>query len=307
LVAAAPTLRVDVPCTGCGYDLRGLPPDGRCPECGAVIADSLAEAVATRPAVAGATVPPLDRWWRREMLAAVVASVAGAVAPTIAMIVAALARPGVSGRAWVIGAVATGWVLQWYAALKLTTPEPGVRQRRSHVVNAWLLRVSATVYLLIPLIYGLLPRIDPYRLSLGLLAAASWLVLPALAAYVLQVRSLFRRLGLPTAASNATWLGLLLATSVLSHPAFFSVDDDTTPVELLVSLSSYQIGQPLYLVRLVAGFNEWGRMFMPHAVVALLSIAVQARLLVRLLRTPAAAPAASQAVIARRSVASSVP
>ena len=43
----------DVPCTRCGYDLRGLGDDGRCPECGAAIAPSVARFVllhaASRP------------------------------------------------------------------------------------------------------------------------------------------------------------------------------------------------------------------------------------------------------------------
>ncbi len=43
--AANPTLREAIqkiaPCETCGYDLHGLPPDGRCPECGSVIDPSL--------------------------------------------------------------------------------------------------------------------------------------------------------------------------------------------------------------------------------------------------------------------------
>jgi len=31
----------DRPCCRCGYDLRGLRPEGRCPECGTVIAATL--------------------------------------------------------------------------------------------------------------------------------------------------------------------------------------------------------------------------------------------------------------------------
>lgn len=39
-IAAAQPLG-DLPCAGCGYNLRGLTRDGRCPECGAPVADSL--------------------------------------------------------------------------------------------------------------------------------------------------------------------------------------------------------------------------------------------------------------------------
>jgi hypothetical protein len=38
---AAGAIAVDVPCRRCGYNLRGLSPAGRCPECGQSIADSL--------------------------------------------------------------------------------------------------------------------------------------------------------------------------------------------------------------------------------------------------------------------------
>src|SRR5436190_11050691 len=34
-------ITLDVPCVGCRYDLRGLRADGRCPECGMEIAQSL--------------------------------------------------------------------------------------------------------------------------------------------------------------------------------------------------------------------------------------------------------------------------
>ncbi len=34
-------LTADLPCAHCGYNLRGLPPEGKCPECGTAIAESL--------------------------------------------------------------------------------------------------------------------------------------------------------------------------------------------------------------------------------------------------------------------------
>jgi hypothetical protein len=36
-------LGVDTPCRLCGYNLRGLPSDGRCPECGAMVSASLGQ------------------------------------------------------------------------------------------------------------------------------------------------------------------------------------------------------------------------------------------------------------------------
>lgn len=40
---SSPTVRRNIPCIGCGYDLEGLPARGTCPECGRAIVDSLAE------------------------------------------------------------------------------------------------------------------------------------------------------------------------------------------------------------------------------------------------------------------------
>jgi hypothetical protein len=41
---ASPTLTTDLPCHRCHYNLRGLPSDSRCPECGEAIASSVAAA-----------------------------------------------------------------------------------------------------------------------------------------------------------------------------------------------------------------------------------------------------------------------
>lgn len=35
-------IQADIPCLDCDYNLRGLPPDGRCPECGESVAEALA-------------------------------------------------------------------------------------------------------------------------------------------------------------------------------------------------------------------------------------------------------------------------
>lgn len=39
---AAPTVEFDMPCVGCGYNLRSIVTSGICPECGAAVADSFA-------------------------------------------------------------------------------------------------------------------------------------------------------------------------------------------------------------------------------------------------------------------------
>ena len=55
----------DLPCHLCGYDLRAHPQDGRCPECGAPVAESRrVAAIPRRPAWRDS-----DPRWRRRMLA----------------------------------------------------------------------------------------------------------------------------------------------------------------------------------------------------------------------------------------------
>lgn len=201
MLAAESTLTIDVACAGCGYDLRGLSPQGRCPECGGSIAESLAAAVAERAGAAGGTAAPLNPWWRREIKLAVVAALVAAVLP-IGLLIAlgGEIRLDRVARRWVLGFAAAGWVLQWYAALKLTTAEPGMGRSRWQAGNAWVLHFSATSYLLVPLIWGLLPRFDPHPLVVVALTAARWCVLPASVTFLLHVRFLFRRLAVPTGA-----------------------------------------------------------------------------------------------------------
>jgi hypothetical protein len=43
-VPADSTIDIDLPCSGCGYNLRGLPLGGSCPECGQQVADTFSSA-----------------------------------------------------------------------------------------------------------------------------------------------------------------------------------------------------------------------------------------------------------------------
>jgi hypothetical protein len=63
----APTFEtiVELPCHGCGYDLRAHPEEGKCPECGALVAESRRlAAIPRRPAWRDS-----DPRWRRRILA----------------------------------------------------------------------------------------------------------------------------------------------------------------------------------------------------------------------------------------------
>jgi uncharacterized repeat protein (TIGR04138 family) len=65
-----PTIDGDVPCSGCGYNLRTLKADARCPECGREVTDSVTDARATHEAAAD-----VYHYLRRRPFEALAASV----------------------------------------------------------------------------------------------------------------------------------------------------------------------------------------------------------------------------------------
>jgi len=78
-------IQADVPCLDCDYNLRGLPPDGRCPECGGSVGEALERFQAIGDTAA----------WAREFgpAASVLAgSLKLAVVPFVAIALAAIPR-----------------------------------------------------------------------------------------------------------------------------------------------------------------------------------------------------------------------
>ena len=125
----APALAEDVPCVGCGYNLRGLDPSGRCPECGMSLHISIVRHRKRRRPP-----PPPDPAWARQVAEGAVLSLV-AFALVVALCLApqwmfvmpyTLAPAGKTpGRATLLCIGATAWVLAWYSAWKVTRrPRP---------------------------------------------------------------------------------------------------------------------------------------------------------------------------------------
>jgi hypothetical protein len=134
-----PQVVSDLPCRACGYNLRGLPTSGRCPECGTDVSDSIsAERLWTLRK------SPPDPAWARQVREGASVSVLA----FMLLLAAMMAPPQWSrlpyrnapvwespGRVGFLGVACTWWVVAWATVWKLTTRErfPGYRGRRGWV------------------------------------------------------------------------------------------------------------------------------------------------------------------------------
>jgi hypothetical protein len=245
-------LRRDIPCSGCGYNLRALAPQGRCPECGRDVSVSLAEHVSP-----GAAVAPIDPRWRRQMIEAVV------------LALLALAAAVCSAAQWLgndelwhrgpnvpLALACTGWVLQWYSALKTTRPEPDTPGNRFDRAVVWGLRVTATVYLAFPALREL--RFAPRDVPLlpVVLLVAQYAGMLAAVAFFLRVRSVLVRLSAPARAAQAGMLSWMMALTVAPFAMPYLGARYRDVAEYLLVLPSFQFGSPMILGRVLQELME---------------------------------------------------
>lgn len=126
---AAAIVETDLPCVGCGYNLRTRPLDGTCPECGQSVSYTLQFPRLSRSA---------PRW---------LTSLVNSVTVLLAAFGFAVACFWIDRRRdeplpVLLGT--TAWALAWFAVWLLTRPEPGVRRRSAVRWRAWALRFFAT-------------------------------------------------------------------------------------------------------------------------------------------------------------------
>ncbi len=137
-----------VPCARCGYDLRGLSAEGRCPECGEAIERSLR---AERLIFADPVWLERIRRGTRVMIAALLVLAGVGVVGVVAGLVAAIAQTeilGLSETALAVGDLAFG-VLLFIGATMATNMRDRRYVRPEQVSGYWLRRVSGWGYILL--------------------------------------------------------------------------------------------------------------------------------------------------------------
>lgn len=134
--ATGENLAHDLPCVRCGYNLRGLSPDGRCPECGADVCASLVD-----PGIKPLT-HSNPAWVRtvREALLLLLAAAASEIAVSAGVV------PYRHNHLDVIAAAVAN-VLACYGVWKLAAPERDERGRAENVAIRSFMRAGAVAWL----------------------------------------------------------------------------------------------------------------------------------------------------------------
>lgn len=127
--AAEAVIDADVPCIGCGYNLRMQPRAGRCPECGESILRTL-------------TFPHLSRSAPRWLVSLLDSVTVLLVSFGLALL--SLFTHNDRDDLWSISVITAAWGTAWFAVWLLTRPEPGVRDFDA-TAWAWSLRVLVTI------------------------------------------------------------------------------------------------------------------------------------------------------------------
>jgi hypothetical protein len=285
----------DIACVACGYDLRGLGPRGRCPECGLEIALSYAARVTPAALV--------DPAWRRHVIEGSVV----ALAAFFLLFVASLMPTGsYESMDWVnsvtargFGVVATlsllAWAMQWYSTLKLgLITASGQEVSRGGTILKWLLSGLASLYLVLPGVALMSDGGSPLAFSARLLRFALDFAGPVAGMlFYLQIASDFRRLGGTGPAAQARMFAFLMpvALGAVASPR----GTPWGPLGLFITLPSFQHGRPsmlAYVMRAFASgkFSNMMWVSLPAAV-PLCGTYLLVRLLVMTVRAKPAVPA----------------
>ena len=142
----------DIACIRCGYNLRGLDPDGLCPECSHMVRLSIELWEQDRRDASLVRSDP--RWIRNLAEGAILALIAFALIMLLALAPDWAYAWKSPQRDCTLGVACSAWVLMWGAAWKLGIRSSDAVSREGEPVH---LRISATVYLSLPFLRELLP------------------------------------------------------------------------------------------------------------------------------------------------------
>jgi hypothetical protein len=265
-------LQRDVPCARCGYDLRGLTPPGKCPECGFDIDQSI------RTLHAAGVVAPPQRRWTRHMIEGVTCALISFAVPVVSNFVFGDLRSG-QRTSTVVATTIVVWTLSAYAGWKLAALEPReVHEASRRRVSAALRGSSAAFLALGALTLWLTGRSDAlpmWRLGFSLLAST------AAVTFFLRVRHAAIRLGLPGLGGQSLMVAALSPAVILTIG--FGTNDGLFGITPLVGWS----GTMRYLVRNLTQWRDWAdltRLVSWPVLFTICQVAVLVQLLVALIR-----------------------
>lgn len=143
------TIDVDVPCSQCGYNLRGLEVGGTCPECGRAVGESLIAGL--QASQSARRVRDEDRprinWWIRgcfSLLAAITIFYVSHLMPS--------KFRALSSIGWELTMVApwAAWGLTWLGMVFLSVPTAEMSKQQNVMQLRMLLWITITIYALYP-------------------------------------------------------------------------------------------------------------------------------------------------------------
>ena len=206
--ATASPLQADVPCARCGYDLRGLTPPGKCPECAFDIDESI------RAARFAGMLPPAQKRWARHMIEAVVIALAPFIISTVANVTFTDAGGPRARIPHVVAVTILVWSLSSWSAWRLATLEPLERAIGSRRRLAVALRGSAVGFLMLGCVWLWLSgaSFNSTLLHFGLVVFAA----TAAVTFYLRVRHVAIRIGAPALGGQALMIALLVPSIMVA-------------------------------------------------------------------------------------------
>jgi hypothetical protein len=239
LASDAKVLDRDVACASCKYNLRGLPLDGKCPECGGSIADSIeadehCRSLAPEPFTEGRVVLAL-------LEGGILTIAALAIGIEVVFMPAWAFELKTRARAIMLGVMVIPFVLAWFAAWKVSAPE-GDRRFEARRSTRRLLRGTLVVILVVSAIA--LPATSITDSDVARLACIFVYILGQTIAallYYAHVGQILRRLGstlLPILCYILAPLNALLALASFLP----ELDGDASSIGTMSRVSTIQFG-----------------------------------------------------------------